>query len=204
MLRAPRSNPSAICRTLPRLSSTAARCRRFELSEQFSFACRLVIGIARSASDPDRSAELGHCSTPQAKPAFVVGPSLASLGSSFLAIRPSVRLTEYTPCSASALLSVMTQALLHEFQDATIFRCTHFRWPRWPSDNLYMNEMGIGGWGGQCHDQSFHVQQYIMYYHNDHLAWDRKADSPFVIIAESSATLVQHILAGCHPCRKQP
>ena len=62
-----------------------------------------------------------------------------------------------------------------------------------------MNETGMGGWarwGGQLHDLSFHAWNYITFYHNDHLAWDRKlaTESPFVIIAQSSDTLVQHIL----------
>ena len=53
---------------------------------------------------------------------------------------------------------------------------------RSPIDNLDMNETGIGGWGGQFHDQSFHARQ-----------------CPLVIISQSSATLVPHILAGCKP-----
>ena len=62
-------------------------------------------------------------------------------------------------------------------------------------DNLYMNETGIGGWGGQFHVQSFHARQYITM---TTLHGTRKlTDSPF---AQSSATLVLHILAGSDPC----
>ena len=59
-----------------------------------------------------------------------------------------------------------------------------------------MNETGIasGGWGGQFHNQSFHAKQHIVlnvYYHNDHLAKDRKAYREPV--HHNSSELLSHI-----------
>ena len=73
---------------------------------------------------------------------------------------------------------------------------------RSPIDNLDMNETGVGGWRGQFYDQSFHAWQYIMFYRNKHLTNAYMGqESPFVIIAQSSATLVPYIHARCYPGR---
>ena len=38
--------------------------------------------------------------------------------------------------------------------------CSH---ERSPIDNLEANDTGVGGWGGQFHDRSFHARQCIMF-----------------------------------------